>query len=89
MSRFITVTLAKGSEEGLENDTPIVVNTHYIIKVIDSGEDDYGKATLAMATGEFLFVMEGREEVSRGTSQGAREGCVADLRSRPLGRELG
>jgi len=65
MSRFITVTLAKGSEEGLGNDTPVVINTHYILKVTDSGEDDYGKATLAMATGEFLFVLESREEVFR------------------------
>jgi hypothetical protein len=63
MSRFITVTLAKGSEEGLEQDTSIMLNTHYILKITDSGEDDYGRATLAMATGEFLFVTETREEV--------------------------
>lgn len=63
MSRFITVTIDKDSEEGMEQDTQILVNSHYIIKVSDSGEDEYGNTTLALATGEFLFVQETREAV--------------------------
>jgi hypothetical protein len=63
MSQFITVTLAKGSEEDLDQDTPVTINTHYILKITRSGEDDHGNSTLAMATGEFLFVTETPEEL--------------------------
>jgi hypothetical protein len=65
MSQFITVTLAKGSEEGLEIDTPVTINTHYIMKVSASTEDDHGNTAIAMASGEFLFVVETTEDVIR------------------------
>lgn len=65
MTKFINVTLVQGSEEGLDSDTPISLNTHYIIKISDPGEDDLGNAVIAMATGEFLFVTETREELAR------------------------
>ncbi len=61
MSRFITVTLVKDSEEGLEKDTPILLNSHYIMKVADSDEDEYGQSSIALASGEFLFVQETRD----------------------------
>jgi hypothetical protein len=63
MSKFITVTLVKDSLEDLDKDTPILLNIHYIIKVADSGEDEYGKTSIALATGEFLFVQESRESI--------------------------
>ena len=58
MTKFINVTLAEGSEEGLETDTPLTVNTHYIIKVMKTTEDEMGNSSIALATGEFLFVTE-------------------------------
>ena len=63
MSQFITVTLARGSEEDLDQDTPVTINTHYILKITRSGEDDHGNSSIAMATGEFLFVTETTEEL--------------------------
>ena len=39
MSKFITVTIAKESEEGLAMDTPVTINTHYIIKIMKATED--------------------------------------------------
>lgn len=65
MQRFINVTLAKGSEEGLELDTPITLNSHYLIKVMKTTEDEMGNASLALATGEFLFVTETVEEIQK------------------------
>jgi hypothetical protein len=64
MTKFIQVTIAKESEEGLEIDTPITLNTHYVIKVMKTTEDEHGNASLALATGEFLFVMETVEELA-------------------------
>ena len=58
MSKFIPVTIVKESEEGLEQDTLMTVNTHYIIKVMKSTEDEHGNSVIALATGEFLFVLE-------------------------------
>ena len=63
MNRFITLTIVKESEEGLEQDTPVTLNTHYIIKVMKSTEDEHGNAAVALATGEFLFVLETKEEI--------------------------
>ena len=63
MSKFITITLAKESDQDLEKDIPVLLNTHYIIKVTDSTEDEYGKSAIALATGEFLFVLETREQI--------------------------
>ncbi len=63
MSKFITVTIVKDSEEGLEQDTPVTLNTHYIIKVMKSTEDEHGSSSIALATGEFLFVLETNEEI--------------------------
>ena len=65
MTKFINVTLAKESEEGLEADTPVTINTHYIIKVMKTTEDEMGSTSLALATGEFLFVTETVEEIRR------------------------
>jgi hypothetical protein len=65
MSKFITVTIAKESEEGLETDTPITINTHYIIKIMKTTEDEHGNSSVALATGEFLFVLESAEELNR------------------------
>ena len=65
MSKFITVTLAKDSEEGLEMDTPVTINTHYIIKIMRSTEDEHGFSSIALATGEFLFVTEPMEDLNR------------------------
>jgi hypothetical protein len=65
MSKFITVTLAKDSEEGLEMDTPVTINTHYIIKIMRSTEDEHGHSSIALATGEFLFVTEPMEDLNR------------------------
>ncbi len=64
MTKFITVTLAKESEEGLEKDMPVLLNSHYIIKVTDTTEEEYGKSSVALATGEFLFVQETRDEIT-------------------------
>lgn len=63
MTKFITVTVAKESDESLQQDLPVLLNTHYIIKVTDSTEDEYGKCAIALATGEFLFVLESRQEL--------------------------
>jgi|GEM_PF-2214689 len=65
MSKFITVTIAKESEEDMEMDTPITINTHYIIKIMKATEDDHGNSSIALATGEFLFVLEGVTELNR------------------------
>jgi len=63
MSKFLHVTIAKESEEGLEQDTPMTLNTHYIIKVMKSTEDEHGNSVISLATGEFLFVVERYEEI--------------------------
>lgn len=63
MTKFIHVTIEKESEEGLEQDTPMTLNTHYIIKVMKSTEDEHGNSVIALATGEFLFVVEKYEEI--------------------------
>jgi len=65
MSKFITVTIAKESEEDLEMDTPVTINTHYIIKIMRSTEDEHGFSSIALATGEFLFVTEPMEDLNR------------------------
>ena len=65
MSKFITVTIAKESDEDLEMDTPVTINTHYIIKIMKATEDDHGSSSIALATGEFLFVLEGVDELNR------------------------
>ena len=65
MTKFITVTIAKDSEEGLEMDTPVTINTHYIIKIMKTTEDEHGSASIALATGEFLFVLEGVDDLTR------------------------
>jgi len=65
MSKFITVTIAKESEEHLEMDTPVTINTHYIIKIMRSTEDEFGHSAIALATGEFLFVVEPMEDLNR------------------------
>ena len=63
MSKFITVTIVKESEEDLEMDTPVTINTHYIIKIMKTTEDEHGNSSIALAAGEFLFVKEGVEEL--------------------------
>ena len=63
MAQFIHVTLVKESEEGLEQDTPLTLNTHYIIKVMKSTEDEHGNSVIALATGEFLFVVEPYDDI--------------------------
>jgi hypothetical protein len=65
MSKFITITIAKDSEEGMEVDTPLILNTHYIIKVMKTTEEETGNASIALATGEFLFVTETVEDIQR------------------------
>ena len=65
MTKFITVTIVKESEEDLEMDTPITINTHYIIKIMKSTEDEHGSSAIALATGEFLFVNEIVEDLNR------------------------
>ena len=65
MSKFITVTIAKDSDEELEMDTPVTINTHYIIKILKSTEDEHGNSAIALATGEFLFVLESVEDLNR------------------------
>jgi hypothetical protein len=63
MSKFITVTIDKESEEDMKMDTPITINSHYIIKIMKSTEDEHGNSAIALATGEFLFVLEDVEEL--------------------------
>ena len=63
MSKFITVTIVKESQDDLKMDTPITINTHYIIKIMKTTEDEHGNSSIALATGEFLFVQEGVEEL--------------------------
>ena len=63
MTKFITVTIVKESDEDLEMDTPVTINTHYIIKIMKTTEDEHGNSSIALATGEFLFVQEGVEEL--------------------------
>jgi hypothetical protein len=63
MTKFITVTIVKESEEDLEMDTPVTINTHYIIKIMKTTDDEHGNSSIALATGEFLFVQEGVEEL--------------------------
>jgi len=70
MSKFITVTIAKESEEDLEMDTPVTIKTHYIIKIMRSTEDEHGFSSIALATGEFLFVTEEVEDVKRMVQEG-------------------
>lgn len=65
MIKFITVTIAKESEEGMEMDTPVTINTHYIIKIMKTTEDEHGNASIALATGEFIFVLENPEDLNR------------------------
>lgn len=65
MSKFITVTIAKESEEGMEMDTPVTLNSHYIIKIMKATEDEHGNASIALATGEFMFVLESPEDLNR------------------------
>jgi len=65
MSNFIKVTIVKESEEGLEQDTPVTLNTHYIIKVMRTTDDEHGNAAIALATGEFLFVVESYEDLTQ------------------------
>ena len=64
MTKFIRVTIAKESEEGLDQDTPVMLNTHYIIKVMHTTEDEHGNASIALATGEFLFVTETYDDLT-------------------------
>ena len=65
MTKFITVTIAKESEEDMEMDTPITINTHYIIKIMKTTDDEHGNSSIALATGEFLFVLEDVETLNR------------------------
>jgi hypothetical protein len=65
MSKFITVTIAKESDEELQMDTPVTLNTHYIIKIMRTTEDEHGNSAISLATGEFLFVLEGLEDLNR------------------------
>jgi hypothetical protein len=44
-------------------DTPVTINTHYIIKIMKTTDDEHGNSSIALATGEFLFVQEGVEEL--------------------------
>jgi len=41
----------------------MTLNTHYIIKLMKSTEDEHGNSVIALATGEFLFVLEKYEEL--------------------------
>jgi hypothetical protein len=41
----------------------MTLNTHYIIKVMKSTEDEHGNSVISLATGEFLFVVERYEEI--------------------------
>jgi hypothetical protein len=70
MSKFITVTIVKESEEDLEMDTPVTINTHYIIKLMRTTDDEHGNTSIALATGEFLFVIENVEDLQRKVQEG-------------------
>jgi hypothetical protein len=70
MSKFITVTIVKESEEDLEMDTPVTINTHYIIKLMKTTDDEHGNTSIALATGEFLFVIENVEDLQRMVQEG-------------------
>ena len=70
MTKFITVTIVKESEEDLEMDTPITINTHYIIKILKTTEEEHGSSSIALATGEFLFVTEEVEDIKRMVQEG-------------------
>jgi hypothetical protein len=70
MTKFITVTIVKESEEDLEMDTPITINTHYIIKIMKTTEEEHGSSSIALATGEFLFVTEEVEDVKKMVQEG-------------------
>jgi hypothetical protein len=70
MSKFITVTIVKESEEDLEMDTPVTINTHYIIKLMRTTDDEHGNTSIALATGEFLFVIENVEDLQRMVQEG-------------------
>ncbi len=63
MSKFINVTISKESDEDLEKDLPMTINTHYVIKITASSEDEAGNTVIALATGEFLFVTETFEDL--------------------------
>jgi hypothetical protein len=65
MSKFITITIVKDSEEGLEQDLPVTINSHYIVKVMKSTEDEHGNTAIMLATGEFLFVHETKEDIDQ------------------------
>ena len=65
MTKFITVTIVKESDEDLVMDTPVSINTHYIIKIMKTTEDEHGNSSIALATGEFLFVLETVEDLLR------------------------
>ena len=65
MTKFITVTIVKESDEDLEMDTPVTLNTHYIIKIMKTTEEEHGNASIALATGEFLFVIEDTETLNQ------------------------
>lgn len=65
MTKFITVTIVKESEEDLKADSPVTINTHYIIKIMKTTEDEHGNSSIALATGEFIFVVESVEEIIR------------------------
>ncbi len=43
MTKFITITIVKESEEDLKMDTPVTINTHYIIKIMKTTEDEQWK----------------------------------------------
>ena len=70
MSKFITVTIVKESEEDLAMDTPVTINTHYIIKIMKTTDDEHGNSSIALATGEFLFVIENVEDLQRMVQEG-------------------
>jgi len=65
MTKFITVTIDKESEEDMEMDTPVTINTHYIIKITRATEEEHGHSVIALATGEFLFVQEPVDDLNR------------------------
>jgi hypothetical protein len=46
-------------------DTPVTINTHYIIKITRATEEEHGHSVIALATGEFLFVQEPVDDLNR------------------------
>ncbi len=70
MTKFITVTIVKESDEDLQMDTPVTINAHYIIKIMKTTEDEHGNASIALATGEFLFVVESVDEIKSMVQEG-------------------